>query len=130
MSNTNFDSRKNYLKQFLTASGVANRPATLDSTFGEYYTEFTVDHDLEYIPLVRSWYDPEMNGTIFPANGQKSIAASDLYFNFDVEFMFYAVDITTTQVTFRASREQGDGALTGEFIYYYKIYLDPSLGAA
>lgn len=129
MSNIYFDSRRNYLKQAESGSGSANRPATLDATFSEYYTEFTVTHNLGYRPLVRAWYDPDNNGTIFPSNGQKFIASSDLYFNGDVDFMFYAVDITDTAVTFRAARESALGALTGTFTYYYKIYIDPSVGA-
>lgn len=122
-----FTGRKNYLKQFLRGSMTINRPATLDSTFNEYYTEATIAHNLGYEPLVRAWYDPDGSGMLYPMEGQKFFAASVFYFEGDVEFMFYAVDITDTQVVFRAARQSGDGALTGQFTFYYKIYLDPTV---
>lgn len=125
---TYFDSRKNYLKVFMKDGPTIDRPATLDGTFNEYYTTYTVDHDLGYRPLVRAWYDPDGSGMKFPMNGQKFFAASEFYFQQDVEFMFYVDDITTTSVTFRAARESGDGALTGTFQFWYKIYLDPTRG--
>lgn len=124
---TYFDSRKNYLKVFMQDERVINKPAILDSTFGEYYTEETITHNLGYRPLVRAWY--EYNGTKWPMNGQKFYGNSQLYFYGDVPFMFYADDINETTVKFRAARQSGDGALTGTFTYWYKIYLDPSAGS-
>lgn len=126
--NTYLDSRKNYLKAFMADSSTIARPATLDGTFNEYYTTETITHNLGYRPLVRAWYDPDGSGLKFPMNGQKFFAASELYFQGDVDFMFYVDDITATTVTFRAARESGDGALSGNFTYWYKIYLDPSIG--
>lgn len=129
MSNAAFDSRRNYLKQFLQGSATINKPQTHDATFSEYYTETTITHDLGYVPLVRAWYDPDGSGMLFPANGQKFIAASVFYFEGDVPFMFYAVDITTTAVTFRAAVEDFAGAMGGTFTFHYKVYIDPAVTA-
>lgn len=126
MSDTFFDSRNNYLKIFMQGSGTLARPATLDAGNAEYYSEVTITHNLGYIPLVRAWYEPAGDGMKYAMNGQKRIAASEIYIQDDVEFMFYADSITDTTVTFRAARESGDGALTDTFTYWYKIYIDPS----
>lgn len=122
---TAFDSRFNYLKQFDTATITIDRPATLENTnFFEYYTEHTVSHNLGYRPLVRCWYEPDNDGVIYPENGQQGFNQSLLYLANEVEFMFYVHEVTTTDVTFRAARDQADGAMSGTFTAHYKIYLD------
>lgn len=101
-------------------------PATLDATFNEYYTETTVVHNLGYRPLVRAWYEPNGDGMIFPATGQKWLYSSTFYLGGDVPFLFYATEITDTLVTFRASIATLDGGpFAGTFNYHYKIYIDP-----
>lgn len=129
---TYFDSRKNYLKQFMQGEVVIDKPATNDGTFFEYYTEHTINHNLGYVPLVRAWYDPENDGIKYPASGQKGVQISLWYTYFtailQTDFIFCINEVTDTTVTFRALRNVGDGAMTGTFSFWYKIYLDPSLG--
>lgn len=118
-----FDSRKNYLKIGFQDAVPLERPRTLDSTYGAYVTEYTVTHNLGYRPLVRAWYDAASDGEIFNLNGQKFGGWSSIY-PFQVDFKLYVDEITTTTVRFRADRDQPDGALSDNFILYYKIYLD------
>jgi hypothetical protein len=115
-----FDSRKNYLKQFMQGSVAMNKPNTLAA--GTYSSSHTITHNLGYRPLVRAWYDPENLGTIFPVNSQRGELYSPIYALGTVDFVFFIDEITTTTVTFRA---EDNASHSSTFTMYYKIYIDP-----
>lgn len=126
MSNIQFDSAKNYLKQYLQDSIAIDKPATADPNWDVYYSTVTLTHDLGYKPLVRAWYDYENNGTYFPMHGQAGDAYSALYF-FHTPVTCFIYEITDTTVTFRTEIATVDGGpLSGSFPIYYKVYLDPT----
>lgn len=132
MSLANFDSRKNYLKQYDAQWVRMDKPNLTDSYLSKYYSTYTVTHNLGYLPLVRAWYDPDNSGSRFPLNGQQYADVSNFYSvpglgNF-ADFQFFVSEITETTVTFRAERYTADGTLSGTFPFFYKIYADPSLG--
>lgn len=119
------DSRRNYLKQLLSGWVEMARPATTSGS--KYYTDYTVTHNLGYRPLVRAWYDPTGGGMRVPMNGAWFADISQFYPSV-VDFQFYVYEITTTTVTFRADSYTADGALSGNFRFFYKLYADPSRG--
>lgn len=124
-----FDSRSNYLKQYLQGSFQMNKPATADPNWDVYYSTYTLTHDLGYKPLVRAWYDYTNDGTYFPMHGQPGDAYSALYF-FHTPITLMTFSITNTEVVFRADIGTADGGpLSGTFPVYYKIYLDPTEAA-
>jgi len=119
LSNVNFTSSKNYLKQLVAASETMAKPATLDGTSGVYYTTKTITHNLGYVPLVRAWYDKDGNDTLYPTNGQYGGQTSG---DFTWAYYFFIDSITTTAVTFRA--EANILPTAGNFTFYYRIYYD------
>jgi len=127
VNNINFDSRKNYLKQILSGWQTMDKPNLTDALMAKRFSEYTVTHNLGYRPIVRAWYDPNGTGQRFPLNGQRTADISQFYLVI-VPFQFYARDITTTSVTFRADNYTVDGSFTGTFRFFYSIYADPSLG--
>jgi hypothetical protein len=116
-----FDSRKNYLKQYMQGSATMDKPASLSG--GIYSTSYTLTHNLGYRPLARAWYDPTGAGLIFPVNSQRGELYSPLFAMGTVPFVFFVDEITTTTVVLRA---EDDGSNAGTFTFYYKLYLDPT----
>jgi len=123
-------SEKNNLKHYEMATATMTRPNTADG-FGGFFSTSTVVHDLGYIPLVRAYFDPLGDGTIYPSIGQYiattgADSSSPLFTAGSVvaPFMFFASNITTTTVTFTVYGFSGSAAT---FDYYYRIYLDPTL---
>lgn len=114
-------SGKNYLKHAVAQPGTMNRPGTADGA-GAYFSTTSVSHNLGYVPLVRLAYDPDGDGTIYPAIGQKGASSVS---SPGVSFDCFVDDITATAVSIRA--EHFGSALAGTFTYYIRIYVDPTL---
>lgn len=124
-------SGKNYLKHAFVDTTTMSKPDTTDGGLG-FFSLKTIVHNLGYRPLVRAYYDPNSDGSIFPMVGQFSGAGAGLSSDspFDtrippiVPFSFFIDDVTTTTVVFRT---YGTSSLSGTFSFYYRIYIDPTL---
>lgn len=117
MSGFKFTTTKNYLKRDAsTGTATVSAPSTLVS--GLYRTEYTIVHDLGYVPLVRVYFESEDNDVIFPACGSTvagfapGIAVGDTLCTFEVT-------TTTLVVILFASSSQ-----TGSRDIYWVIYKD------
>lgn len=124
-------SGKNVLKHAFIEPDTMEKPNTTDGGLGFFSTK-TITHNLGYKPLVRAYYDPDSNGSIFPTVGQFNGASGGLSSDspFDVRvpsvvpFSFFVDDVTTTTVIFRT---YGGSSLGGTFPFYYRIYRDPEI---
>jgi hypothetical protein len=120
-------SGKNYLKHAVMTPDAMGKPNTSDGGLG-FFTTKIVLHNLGYRPLVRAYYDPNSNGSIFPMmeqfSGVTAGASSESPLDAVVPFYFFVDDVATTSVTFRT---YGGSSLSGTFPFYYRIYIDPTL---
>ncbi len=124
-------SGKNVLKHAFINSTTMNKPDTSDGGLGFFSTK-TIVHDFGYKPLVRAYYDPNSDGSIFPTVGQfggvsgglTSDSPLDIRIIPVVPFSFFIDDVTTTTVVFRT---YGGSSLGGTFPFYYRIYRDPEV---
>ncbi len=124
-------SGKNVLKHAFMASDTMNKPNTTDGGLG-FFSSKTIVHDLGYVPLVRAYYDPNANGSVFPSVGQFSGTLGGLSVDSPINarspalvpFSFFIDEVTTTSVVFRTYHTSG---LAGTFPFYYRIYIDPTL---
>lgn len=124
-------SGKNVLKHAFIDSDTMNKPDTSDGGLG-YFSTKTIVHDLGYRPLVRAYYDPDNDGTIYPTVGQFNGASGGLSSTSPLDsrapplvpFSFFVDDVTTTTVVFRT---YDDSANVGTFTFYYRIYIDPEI---
>lgn len=118
-------SGKNVLKHAFIDSDTMNKPDTNDGFLG-YFSTKTITHNLGYRPLVRVYYDPNANGTLFPTNGQgrADTAVKTPPLSAVVPFCLYVDDITTTTITLRTYNFT---QLAGTFTFYYRIYRDPTV---
>lgn len=121
-------SGKNVLKHALSGPTTMDKPNISDGGLGFYSTK-TITHNLGYRPLVRAYYDPDSNGTLYPLIGQFAGASSgpsttsplDLTV---VPFWLFVQDVTTTTVEFRTYDTASN---VGSFSFYYRIYRDPEV---
>lgn len=119
-------SGKNYLKHALAAPATMSKPSSADG-FGAFTSTSVIAHNLGYEPLVRGYYDPNSDSTIYPLIGQYLGGAgltSESPLLTVAPFAFFVDDVTTTTVTFRT---YSSGSIAGTFTYYYRIYIDPTL---
>src|SRR6185436_11946489 len=113
---------KNILKHAMSGSDTMSKPSTNDGFLGFFSTK-TITHNLGYRPLVRIYYDPDSDGSIYPANGQGRVASTTNQSPLQtvVPFWLYVDDITTTTVVLRTYKTS---SLGGTFTFYYRIYKD------
>lgn len=114
--------KKNYLKR-ATSSGTAsiNAPATATPWVGgtDFYTEYSVIHDLGYVPEVRVYFENSAtDGKIYPAGGRRNggtyagLAANSI-------ICLWTVDETVLTITLESNTSK-----TGVRNIYFVIYLD------
>lgn len=117
-------SGKNVLKQAFIDSDTMDKPNTSDGALG-FFSSKVIDHNLGYRPLVRVHYDPNGDGSIFPANGQgQAVTSNTSPLSAVVPFWLYVDDVTTTNITLRTFNSS---SLGGTFTFYYRIYRDPTV---
>jgi len=124
MSTVGIWSGKNVLKHALSDSDTMDKPNTSDGFLG-YFSTKVITHNLGYVPLVRVSYDPDSDGSIFPANGQGRVESTSNRSPLQTvaPFWFYVDDVTTTTFTLRTYKTS---QLSGTFPFYYRVYKDPS----
>lgn len=114
-----FTSKKNYLKRH-TSSGQASvtGPGVLAAWFN-YYSTYTVAHNLGYVPMVRVYYEPYKDGKIYPATGRRLSGLGPGLAYGDTICLWEA---DTANLTIYLERALAPD--TGAYPVYWVIYLD------
>jgi len=117
VSGFSFTTNKNYLKRDSnTGTHLLAAPSTLVGTI--YRSDYTITHDLGYIPVVRVYFESDANSDIFPACGS-TVGGSAVGISYGKTLCTYELTTTTLRVILHAANTQ-----TGSRNIYWVIYKD------
>lgn len=128
LGNLDFTSDKNYLKRDVsTGSTDLAAPSTLSFGGLQYTTRYTIDHNLGYIPLFNTYYEPFKDGVIWPQGlSTRLVGSAENPTGGSPAFGPYLIAwATTTQLIIELGYVTN--ALTGTFPVYWIIYRDYEL---
>lgn len=114
----NFTGAKNLMKRVVYDSASIAAPSTFSSWF-TYYTSYTVNHGLGYIPQLRVYFENSAtDGKIYPAGGDR---ISGLYPGLAANSIFCLWEVDENNLTIYL---ESFTSKTGSRNIYWVIYLD------
>ena len=119
MSGTLFTSNKNYLKRDPTSGSTEIPGPTAVAAWFNYATEYPIEHNLGYVPLVRVYYEPFKDGKIYQATGRRLSGLGPGLAYGDTMCFF---EITSTTLTI--SLERALAPDSDNYPIYWVIYRD------
>jgi hypothetical protein len=121
MTQINFWSGKNYMKRDSSSGSQAvAAPATL--LLGNYVTITPIPHNLGFVPMFRTYYEPFQNGVIYPPMGNR-IVGETLVNGVSGPYLVCWADATNIYLELGYWKN----TLTGTYLIYYVIYRDYAL---
>ena len=118
-----FTSERNYMKRD-SSSGSTAVAAPVTSAYGGllYVTNVTITHNLGFIPAYRVYYEPFIDGVIWPSLGTRLIGNATNPLNNGVTGPGLVSWPTSTQLNLQLFYTTN--GLTGTYPVYYVIYKD------
>jgi len=114
-----FTSSKNYLKRHpKSGSSTMTAPDTLNGSTFLYERILTIPHGLGYVPMVRVYYEPYLDGKVYPATGSRVSGAGPGVAYGDT-MCLWELDETNLTISLEAVNPQ-----TGVRNVYWIIYWD------